>query len=145
MKGHRGKKSINVICAKKGLLGEKVWKPILKRYPTSLVCLIRERLLKKIPDITEKFNRNSRYFGYWVGDDKDRVYIYVQKKQLVIDLYISTDSDFTTVIKERGFKIKPRSNFQGHAGWLTGWQVPQSTTDIDQIADWLCKAFKGDL
>jgi len=143
MKGQRGKKGTYVIRAKKGLLNDTTWWRTLKDYPTSLICLIRERLLKKIPGLTEKFNSNSRYFGYWIGDDKDRVYIYVQKEQLVIDSCIS--SDFATTLKKQGFKVKPRDNFQGQAGWLTGWQVPQSTTDADSVVKWLCKAFEENL
>ena len=143
MKGQRGKKGIYVIRAKRGLLNDTIWRCTLKNYPISLICLIRERLLKKIPGLTEKFNSNSRYFGYWIGDDKDRVYIYVQKEQLVIDLCIS--SDFATTLNKQGFRVKARDNFQGQKGWLTGWQVPQSTTDADCVVNWLCKAFEENL
>ena len=143
MKGQRGKKGIYVIRAKRGLLNDTIWRCTLKNYPISLICLIRERLLKKIPGLTEKFNSNSRYFGYWIGDDKDRVYIYVQKKQLVIDLCIS--SDFTTTLNNQEFRVKARDNFQGQAGWLTGWQVPQSTTDADSVVNGLCKSFEENL
>jgi len=143
MKGQRGKKGTYVIRAKRGLLNDTTWRRTLKDYPTSLICLIRERLLKKIPGLTEKFNSNSRYFGYWIGDDKDRVYIYVQKEQLVIDLCIS--SDFTTTLNKQGFRVKTRDNFQGQKGWLTGWQVPHSTNKIEAVMKWLCKAFEGNL
>jgi len=143
MKGQRGKKGTYVIRAKRGLLNDTTWRRTLKDYPTSLICLIRERLLKKIPGLTEKFNSNSRYFGYWIGDDKDRVYIYVQKEQLVIDLCIS--SDFATTLNKQGFRVKARDNFQGRAGWLTGWQVPQSTTDVNFVVNSLCKAFEENL
>jgi hypothetical protein len=139
MKGHRGKKGIYIIRAEKGLLDEKDWELVLKKYPTALVCLIREKLRRKMPEINEKFNRNSRYFGYWIGNDKDKIYIYVQKKRLVIDMFISPD--FITDIEKLGFKVKPRTNFQERADWLTGWEIPQSTTNIRQIIDWLCKAY----
>lgn len=138
MKANRGKKGKYVIHAKRGLLDEKDWASALEKYPTSLVCLIRANLLKKIPSINEKFNCNSHYFGYWIGNDKDKIYIYVQKKQLVIDMCISPDC--ITDIEKLGFKIKPRANFQGRADWLTGWEIPQSTTNVRQIVDWLCKA-----
>ena len=143
MKGQKGKKGIYVIRAKRGLLSDRTWRRTLKGYPTSLICQIRERLLKKIAGLTEKFNSNSRYLGYWIGDDKDRVYIYVQKEQLVIDLCIS--SDFATTLNKQGFRVKARDNFQGQKGWLTGWQVPQSTTDVNFVVNWLCKAFKSNL
>ena len=35
--------------------------------------------------------------------------------------------------------------FKGQAGRLTGWQVPQSTTDADRVVKWLCKAFEENL
>ena len=143
MKGQRGKRAIYVIRAKKGLLAKTHWHRTLQAYPTSLITLVREKLQKKIPGITEKFNSNSRYFGYWIGDDKDRVYIYVQKKKLVIDLCIS--SDYATALKKQGFKVKPRDNFQGQAGWLTGWYVPHSTTKVDYVVNRLCKAFEENL
>ncbi len=140
MKAIRGKKSKNVVLAEQGLLDEKNWASVLEKYPTSLVCLIRKNLLRKIPEITEKFNRKSHYFGYWIGNDKDKIYIYVQKKQLVIDMCISPD--FITDIEKLGFKVKPRGNFQGRVEWLTGWQIPQSTTNIKHIVDWLCKVME---
>jgi len=134
--------SRNVTMAKHGLLEESVWKYKLRGYPISLVCSIRERLLKKIPDITEKFNKNSRYFGYWVGEEKDRAYIYVQKKNLRIDLCISRA--FEPDIRKDGFEIRYSHNFQGRADWLTGWQVPHSSNKVETIVKWLCKAFEGD-
>ena len=143
MKGQRGKKGIYVVRANKGLLSRTHWQPDLHGYPISLISLIREKLQKKQPGITEKFNSNSHYFGYWLGDNKDRVYIYVQKKQLVIDLSISPD--FVTAIKRQGFKVKSRDNFQEQNGWLTGWQVPQSTANVDLVINWICKAFEDDL
>lgn len=133
-------KSNNVILADAGLLEDTVWKRALQGYPTSLVCSIREKLLKNIPGITEKFNTNSRYFGYWIGADKDRAYIYIQKKALRIDLCISPS--FKKDIEQNSFEVIPRENFQGQAGWLTGWQVPQSTLNLEPVVKWLCKAFE---
>ena len=135
--------SNNVILAKARLLKDSVWKRVLQGYPTSVVCGIREKLLEKISGLTEKFNSNSRYFGYWKGADKDRAYIYVQKKNLRIDLCISRD--FETDIRKDGFKIHYVNNFQGRAGWLTGWQVPHSIKNIKAVMKWLCNAFKEEL
>ncbi len=74
MKENRGKQAKYLVCAEKGLLKDSVWKRILKDYPTDLVCSIREQLLKKILGLTEKFNTNSRYFGYWTATgETDRV------------------------------------------------------------------------
>ena len=143
MKGQHGKRAIHVIRAKKGLLAKTHWQRTLQAYPTSLITLVREKLQKKIPGITEKFNSNSRYFGYWNGDDKDRIYIYVQKKNIVIDLNIELSC--VSELEKEDFVIKPRDNFQGQAGWLTGWQVPHSTTKIDFVVTQLCKAFEENL
>jgi len=96
--------------------------------------------MESIPNVTEKFNNRLRYFGYWTGTDKDRIYIYVQKKNLRIDLYISRD--FESEIRNIGFKVNYVNNYQGRAGWLTGWQIPHSTTKVETIMKWLCKAFK---
>lgn len=141
MKGQRGKRAVYVIRSKKGLLAKTHWQRTLQAYPTTLITTVREKLQRKMAGITEKFNTNSRYFGYWTGDDKDRIYIYVQKKKLLIDLCIS--SDYATTLKKQGFKVKPRDNFQGQKGWLTGWQVPHSTNNIEGVVKWLCKAFEG--
>ena len=140
MKGQRGKKGTYVICAKRGMLSNQTWQGTLKNYPTSLIRLIRGSLQKKMPRLSEKFNSNSRYFGYWIGDDKDRAYIYVQKHNLVIDLHI--ESSYVSELEKEGFVIKPRDNFQGQAGWLTGWHVPHDTKKICVVIKWLLKAFE---
>jgi len=140
MKGQRGKRAMHVIRAKKGLLAKTHWQHALYGYPTLLIALIREKLQEKMPGITEKFNSKAHYFGYWLGDDKDRIYIYVQKKKLIIDLCISSDNEIA--LKQQGFKVKPRDNFQCQQGWLTGWHIPHSAGNHDQIVKWLCKAFE---
>ncbi len=76
---------------------------------------IRKGLAKAIPELSEKFNTSSLYFGYNVGEDEDRAYIYVQKENLVIDLHI--EPSYVSELEKEGFVIKPRDNFQGQAGW----------------------------
>jgi hypothetical protein len=44
-------------------------------------------------------------------------------------------------LKNQGYTVKYRHNFQGRAGWLTGWYIPITTDNISQITKWLCKAF----
>jgi len=145
MKEKRGKQAKYVICAEKGLLKSSVWKRKLKDYPTDLVCSIREQLLKKVPGLTEKFNRNSRYFGYWTSadKDKDKAYIYVQKKDLRIDACISQDLE--PDLQKAGFEVRYVNNFQGKVDWLTGWRVPHNTTNIKTVVKWLLKAFREDM
>lgn len=123
-----------------GLLADKMWKAQLINYPTELLSLIRKSLMEKVPDLSEKFNQAGLYFGYRVGNRKDKAYIYVQKKNLVIDLCISRN--FTTELKKHGFGVKYRDNFQGRADWLTGWRIPQSTLNPKPAVKWLCKALK---
>ena len=69
-----------VIMAESGLLEDAQWKLYLDGYSTEIVETIRKRLKKRIRGLSEKFNHNSRYFGFRKGDDADKVYIYVQKK-----------------------------------------------------------------
>jgi hypothetical protein len=140
MKGQRGKKAKYVKYAEKGLIKDGVWKKILQSYPSTLIKAIRQRLIAEIPNLNEKFNTKSRYFGYYTKDNEDRLYIYVRKEKLRIDLCISRD--FEAAIRNDGFIIKYLNNYQGRNGWLTGWHVPQSTTDVKTVLKWLCKAFK---
>jgi hypothetical protein len=141
MKANRGKNPKYLVCAEMDLVDNIVWEGPLENYPTDLVCSIREQLKKKVPGLTEKFNTKSHYFGYWIGTNKDRAYIYVQKKGLRIDLDISRD--FEANLKEEDFEVHFIKNFQYRAGWLTGWRVPP-TTSIERVMKWLLKAFNED-
>ena len=123
-----------------GLLPDKIWKSQLRNYPTDLLTFIRKALLEKVPDLVEKFNPTSLYFAYRVRNSKGRAKICVQKKILIIDLYINRN--FTKELKQAGFEVKHRNNFQGRAGWLTGWRIPQSTQNLKPVLKWLCKALK---
>jgi len=139
MKANRGKKPKYLVCAEMGLVDDSVCEGPLKNYSTDLVCSIREQLMDKVSGLTEKFNTNSRYFGYSTG--KDRAYIYVFKRDLRIDLDISRD--YEADLKEEGFEVRFTNNFQGRAGWLTGWRVPH-TTNIERVMKWLLKALNED-
>jgi hypothetical protein len=140
MKALKGKKANNLVYAKQGLLEESNWKHALKNRPAELVCRIRKELSSKVRGLNEKFNRNSRYFGYWMGDDKDRLYIYVQKKYLRIDLCI--DRQYEKNVRKDGFEVVFVNNFQGRNNWLTGWRIPHTTQNIKTVLKWLCKAFE---
>jgi hypothetical protein len=139
MKGQRGKKAKHVVYAEKGLLEDSKWQRALKNYPTELVCWIRRDLAKNIRGLNEKFNHRSRYFGYWKCDDEDRLYIFVQKKRLQIYLWI--DREYEKNVRKDGFEVHFVNNFQGRKGWLTGWQVPHNTENIETVMKWLCMAF----
>jgi hypothetical protein len=139
MKAQRGKKAKYVKYTEKGLLKDGVWKKILQSYPTTLIKTIRQRLIAEIPNLNEKFNTKSRYFGYYTKDNEDRLYIYVQKEKLVVDLCIQSNLKDTLVT--HGFQFRPRDNFQAKHDWLTGWHVQQSTTDVKTVMKWVCRAF----
>ena len=124
-----------------GLLPKEHWAQVLESHPTGLLCSVRERLVQVVPGLTEKFNVSSRYFGYCVQGEMDRAYVYVQKQKLVIDLCISPDC--AKDLRQAGFTVRPRRNFQGNAGWLTGWQVAHSAQKVDTITAWICKAFSA--
>jgi len=137
------RRSKNIESGDVGLVKDVVWKKSLQDKDIALLCSIRKSLIKKIPGLTEEFNKQSRYFGYWIGDERDNAYIYVQKKGLRIDLNISRK--FEKDIRKEGFNIKYINNYQGRAGWLTGWKIPHSTQDVDAVVSWLCKAFESNL
>jgi len=139
MKVQRGKKPKYLIRAEIGLLNDHIWQQTLHNYPTSLVCLIRQKLLKEVPGMTESFNTKSRYFGYWTGNDKDRLYIYVQKNNLRIDLCINRE--YEKNIKKNSFGVIFVNNFQSQNNWITGWRVPHNTENKEAIMKWLLKAF----
>ena len=131
-----------IIQANLGLLPDKIWKSRMRKYPTDLLRVIRKSLLDKVPDLAEKFNPTSLYFAYRARNGKGRVKIRVQKKFLIIDLCISRN--FTRELEQAGFEVKHQNNFQGKAGWLTGWRIPQSTQNHEPIVKWLCKALDKD-
>jgi len=137
------RRSKNIESADVGLVKDVIWKKSLQNRDTALLCSIRKSLIKKIPGLTEDFNKQSRRFGYWKGCDADKAYIYVQKKDLRIDLCISREHEKD--LQKQGYIVKYQNNFQGRAGWLTGWHVPHSTEDLEQIVNWLCKAFEENL
>ena len=97
--------------ARSGILAGEHWLPVLRCYPTELIRAIRRRLAAEIPGLTEKFNAGSRYFGYHVQDDKDRAYVYVQKRDLVIDLCLS--AELSAGLLEAGFEVRPKNNSKG--------------------------------
>lgn len=134
------RRSKNITMAESGLVDDSVWKRGLKDHSFVLICQIRQKLLDENFKLNEKYNRNSRYFGYYIGDDKDKVYIYVQDENLRIDLCISRKNE--DKLKSLGFKVKHVDNYQGKAGWLTGWYVPHDTKKLNIVIESIKKAFE---
>lgn len=151
------RKGNKIYHAKVGLLKDKYWRDLLKDYPIDLLCVIRNGLKESIPLLAEKFNPTTpglRYFGYKVRNrdaakndfsklsyGSDKAYIYIQKKNLRIDLDIDRRKFERELIKA-GYEARYSHNYQGQAVWLTGWYVPQSTTDVKTVLKWLRKAFE---
>ncbi len=130
------KTSDNVTSAPAGLVAESVWRSHLKDYDLTLLAKLRQRLAGDVPDLAEKFNSGQiKYFGYRRGDRADGVYIYLQKQSLRIDLNIPPA--FAPDLRRAGFTITHHDNFQGQAGWLTGWRIPLDWPDADEIVKWL--------
>jgi len=126
----------NVVSLDRGLVKDDMWKEHLDGFETGLVVKIRKRLLEEVPGLAEKFNSGqNKYFGYKRGNARDSFYIYVQKKGLLIDVCIPRD--FEVDLKRAGFSIKHRENFQGRAGWITGWRVPHDWEAVNEITKWL--------
>ena len=130
----------NVVAADAGLLPEELLWDVLKGYPRQLVDQLRKRLAAEYPKLREKINRKSKYLGYANGGS-DAMYVYVQKKRLLIDLRLS--SDMTDDVRRLGFKVKPRDSYQSKAGWLTGLIVPHDTDKLDDLARLAIEALSG--
>ncbi len=135
-----GKKGKYLIVADTGLLDKPQWSHWLRNYPTELILEIRRQLQQRVPNITEKFNMRSRYFGYHKAGDSDVLYIAIQKRRLCIFLRI--DRKYEDELRQQGFTVSHIHNFQGRAGWLTGWQVPHDTEKPEVVVEWLLRAFE---
>ena len=132
--------SKNVMTVDAGLVEDAEWGAYLKKYPVDLALAVRGRLLRKVEGLTEKFNRKSRYFGYRRAGGSDVVYLYVQKKGLRIDVRVSRGYEDT--LRRAGFEVHYSDNFQGKAGWLTGWHVPHVTRKTAFVVELILKAFE---
>lgn len=151
-KKHR--RSENIISAEEGLLKNEqneVVINILKKYlkdneKIEYISSFRNKLCnKKINGLTEAFNKQSRYFGYWTGTDKDRAYIYIQKEKLRIDLLIRRNFEKEILQEDKDFELHHVNNYQGRARdeWLTGWYVPYYKKNIKIVIKYIYKAFEG--
>lgn len=108
-------------------------KSIFRNRPLSFVNKLRNELINKFPNLCEKVNTNSYYFGFSVGDNKDAIYIYLQKKKMVIDVDVSRNQEPELI--KKGFDIQYRNNFQGQAGWLTGLNLQYNSINYETIRD----------
>lgn len=133
-------RSENVIKSKSGLLPEKTWQLFLLGYKTQFLNWLRVELSANRDQLVEKFNKGLMYFGYSLKGSSDCIYLYIQKKKFVID--VKLDPKLAANLRNQGFNVSLRQNFQAQAGWLTGWDIP---VDIDLakrqvVLDYLLKA-----
>lgn len=129
----------NLAISPRGMFEKSVWQRHLDGYPTSLLCALRSALVQRVETLAEKFNKRGRYFGYRRQGTSDSLYVYVQKKRLVVDIRI--DRSFERELTRKGFVVQYRNNFQGRSGWLTGWRIPHEAKGISFIVDFMARAF----
>lgn len=123
------------------LLEESTIQNTLQGYPLDKLLKIRKRLLDRFPGLHEKLNCNGRYFGYALDNQSDALYVYVQKKQLLLDIKVSKDE--AEHLRSKGYKVTLRDNYQGQRGWLTGVCIPHEAGDIDAVVDLAVMALEG--
>ena len=131
----------NLVVQEKGLLPDRVLSSGLRGYATDLVFVLRSRLAAACPKLREKFNLNSRYLGYGLTNSSDVLYVYVQKRGLLIDIRLSADR--ADELRRMGFKLRPRDNYQAKAGWLTGLFVPHDTDKCEEVVALALEAIRG--
>ncbi len=125
----KSKYSQNVVTGA-GLRPEELLWDVLKGYPQELVNKLRKRLAAEFPGLREKINRRKRYLGY-ANRGSDAIYVYVKKKNLLIDIRLS--ADLAEDLRRLGFTVRPYDNFQSDVGWLTGLIVPHDTDKFAEV------------
>ena len=130
-----------VIDGEGGLVDNETIKYKLQGYPIDLAIQLRDRLVSELPGLREKLNFNSKYLGYANENRSDALYVYIQKKQLVLDVRVSKDD--AEKLRIQGFKVNPRNNYQCRTGWLTGLAVPHDTNKLDVIVELALMALRG--
>ena len=106
-------------------------KAAFARYPLATVLELRAKLKQACPELREKLNSNSRYLAYAVGSGSDRLYVYIMRHGLVLDLRIPKDK--AEQVRAKGFAVRERDNYQGRAGWLTGVRVAHDTGRLAEV------------
>lgn len=115
----------NVFSQDAGLLPDEVVRGALRDMALDLAFDLRSGLVAGCPELREKLNSASRYLGYGLVGCSDAVYAYVRKGGLVLDIKVPAKRGDD--LRRLGFQVRPRQNYQGKAGWLTGLVVPKGT------------------
>ena len=137
----RGARGESVIRSD-GLLADEVLAAGLGGCPLELVLWLRKRLAATCQGLQEKLNPNPRcrYLGYARRGRSDALYVYLQRQCLVIDIRLPADR--AGQVRRLGFEVRPRLNYQGRAGWLTGIRVPYGTQKRGALADLAIEALR---
>jgi len=128
----RGARGESVIRSD-GLLPGEVLATRLGGCPPELIVWLRKRLAATCQGLQEKLNPRGRYLGYARRGRSDVLYVYLQRQRLVIDIRLPADR--AGQVRRLGFDVRPRLNYQGRAGWLTGIRVPYGTQKRGALVD----------
>lgn len=124
-----------------GAKGLMAIKQRLNKYPLELTFKLRNMLASEFPNLREKPNFKCRYLGYANGNRSDAFYVYIQKRRLILDIRVSQEE--AENLRNKGFRVNPRNNYQSKAGWLTGVSVPHDTKKLDVIVELVSLALEG--
>ena len=130
-----------IIPEEGGLLADEVIGDVFRGYTVDLICKLRQDLLAACPSLREKVHTYHRYLGYARGDRPNALFIYVSKKRLIWDLDVPQER--SEELRRLGFEVKPRNNFQGRSGWLTGVRVPLDTSKLKELEQLALEALQG--
>ena len=130
----------NLALQEKGLLPDDRLESGLRGSAVDLVVDLRSRLAAACPKLREKLNTSSRYLAYGLTDGSDALYVYVQKRGILIDIRVPADR--ADELRRRGFDLRPRDNYQAKAGWLTGIFVPHDTDKLSEVVSLALEALQ---
>lgn len=151
------KRSSNLIYPDSGqriISDKQIVRFLKKERQIEAVRMLRKSLSDEIRDLREKFNSNSKYFGYKrVTSEEtkpDCLYIYLQNERFVVDIRLPRDETEKRLRTGRPgrfqFEVRPRNNFQYQSGWLTGWLIPYEDLNNGERKEFvlriMLKAFK---
>ena len=129
----------NVIKQEEGILFEKIFlDKIFKNKDISCINKLREKMILRFPNLREKINKSSQYFGFTTGNISDSLYIYLQKKRMVIDINIPYTQKEKLLTKN--FTIIKRENYQYKMGWITGIRIDYDCTQMEDLFEFIVLA-----
>ena len=134
----------NVLKQESGILfNNSFLNDIFKKNDLSCIHKLRENLINQFPDLCEKINKKSKYFGFSLGNQSDSFYIYLQKQKMIMDIRLSYS--IKNDLLQEGFKIKERKNFQEKSGWITGIELSYDCHQIKRTSELVINALSLNL